>query len=327
MFLELISTYYAEYKFVVRLISALAIVCAILFVAYKYWLFILNHYNNMKTVFKYSAHILLDFLVSCMLVHVGYSSYILFNKNMLLDDKSGSTEIGTWAFVSFALVGIIKFIRYRKYSIGTGSQIVELHKNRADLGVMIDKFNKEKPPSIKKGSMARAELKLITEILKKHIAMLEKLLMLDFGYSPFERFTVTLLFYKKSTDEWIKHGTVNSKGEIEGVKNTHWPKNKGSFQLRNELYTMPYDAITTFDTFDITGKDYESVLSIPLYFPTGAKSNNYAKDDLYAVISYATNRKGYFSKLDAGKFMNFFLLERAIIDRTAYRILRRFYDK
>ena len=312
---------YDQYTFVIRLTSSILIISLCGIIIYQFREFLYNHYLKITTVYKYLGHILFDLFVSTLLIKVGYDSY------KILHPKDG-VEVTVWGYVALIMMLGFKFMRYRKHSIGSGSQILELHKHRANLGVVLSKFNKDKPPTYSKTKMDKPELKLIELLLKQHISMLEKLLMLDIGYSTFERFTVTLLFYEKKNELWIKHKTVNFKGDVEiSHDNSGWPKPRKDFKLKESLYTLNYDEEAAFDTFDISGVDYESVLSIPLYFPSGASSKNYRKDDLYAVLSYATNRKGYFSKLDTVKFMNFFLLERAIIDRTAYRILRRFYDK
>lgn len=272
-------------------------------------------FSRLISFWKYFGAIIQDVFVSGLLFYAGYH----------LRENSESTKLSATFIITSVLVVTAKLLRYRKYSMGPASEISIMNENRADYGAGIRKFNERRPPQILK-KISVSETRLIEHLIEKQIKLLEKRLRLHFGLGDREDFSASLLFFEPTTQTWHKWKTIHRDGEKEGHNSNGWPKNIKDFKLKLSLYNKPL-AEAPFDTLELRGEGYNSVLSIPFYYPKNVESENYSEGNIFALLSYATNKQGFFSKLDNLSFLWFFLLESAIIERAAYRILRSLYDK
>lgn len=292
------------------------LICILLFVAYRQRarlaIFIFNLLESGK---KYAWPLLSDILITGALILAGYQ--IALDLHV---DKAFS--IGTACSVAFVFA--IKFFRYRKFSLGPAREIEHSHKNRANLGAVLRKFNNLNPARFYNDSPRNAEKNVVVSLLKNQIDLMYKWMRLGFHLGEREEFTASLLFFESKKGVWMKWQTVNRLGVVDHPS-SKWPKKREEFLLKESLYRRPLDE-APYQAHDLVGHYYKSVLSIPFYLPKDSSMKEYEEDVLYAVLSYATNKPGLFKKLDDERFLTFFLLESSIIERAAYRIFRGTYE-
>lgn len=209
----------------------------------------------------------------------------------------------------------------------TGREFKIFFENRSAAAQALHIHNEKYPPVPKAGFNYRTSSvtkDFVEDIVENHLDFLHRTLRLGFSWYGKDNYSASLLIYDAKKQEWHKWGTVFERG-ISPSKvrpGSKWPLARQAFKLSDPLYSR--NRPRQFDVQRHETNSYASFLTIPLYFRrNGAGPHSFEiKGELFGALSYTNSNPETFSNLTAEKFLKYFALEMAVVERLAFRIYR-----
>lgn len=240
------------------------------------------------------------------------------------EKMKGNHTIWFWITLTYSIYRAVK--KHVRVTT-TGREFKIFFENRSAAAQAVHLHNEKYPPTPKQGFNYRASTVtrgFVQDILENHLDFLHRTLRLGFSWHGKDNYSASILIFDAKKQEWHKWLTVYEPGikPSKVRKGSSWPLPADQFKLPQEMYRK--DRPRGFDVQQHKTGTYSSFLTIPLYFRrNGQLAYTFEKaGDIFGAISYTNSNPETFENLTADKFIKYFALEMAVIERLAFRVYR-----